>query len=174
MIYDGERHRYSDGERVIPSVTQILSPPSRWYAPGSAERGTRIHLDCVNWAKNPDSAIQGNDFHSDAFILWHFRRSPRLLASEEMVDHVAGGKRYAGRFDLLMEIDGDRVLVDIKTGNPAKWHEAQIAAYALAVKPDRCLLLYLRKDMTYVESWLSPHALADGIAAFLQALEDYA
>jgi hypothetical protein len=47
-------------------------------------------------------------------------------------------------------VDGVRTVIDIKTGDPDRWHGVQLAAYALALDGDfrtlRRLGVYLRPD----------------------------
>lgn len=171
MEYDAGLHKYTDSGVNIPSVTKLLSPPCAFYSPGSAERGTKIHEACTKWAHGPEGYESSP--YVNSFVLWHFKYNPMLLCAEEIIEGNLDGMRYAGRYDMLFIIDGKRVLVDIKTGVKAKWHVAQMAAYSLAVKPAKCLLLYLHSDMTYAESWLSSADLVLGISTFRQALEKY-
>lgn len=172
MIFDEVSHTYTDAGIRIPSVTQVLAP-SGWYAPEAAQRGIDVHEACVKWARGLDGFEEAP--YVDSFVLWHFKHNPTLLSAEDIVDGSLDGIRYAGRYDLYMMIDGKRTLIDLKTGVKAPWHQAQIAAYALAVlpKPARCLILYLHDDMTYTEDWLTSSQLVAGCKAFQNALRKY-
>jgi hypothetical protein len=59
---------------------------------------------------------------------------------------------YAGILDRIYEINGERILVDIKTSTYTKWHKAQLTAYNLCLGKDICdrvASLYLASDGTY-------------------------
>jgi hypothetical protein len=171
MNYDDATHTYTDGRVVVPSVTQLLAPPCGFYTPGSAERGKEVHEACVKYARSK------TDFNMspyvDSFCFWYWKHNPKLISAEEMLENNIDGMRYAGRYDMLVNISGQKVLIDIKTGVKAKWHIAQLAAYALVVKPAKCMVLYLRDDMTCVEQWLSSADLVNGIKALRFALGVY-
>ncbi len=169
--YREEGHTYFDGDEVIPSVTQILSDGTR-YTPGSAERGTVAHEACASFALNPEGLIPDNDY-AQAFAMWVYTRDPKFLEVEGVLEGCLNGKRYAGRLDGLCQIDGKLVVVDWKTGAKASTHHAQVAAYALVKQPAKCLVLYLHKDGSYDEDWLSATKLAAGVLQFTKAIQDY-
>jgi hypothetical protein len=173
LLYDDKAHAYSDGWATVPSVTQVLSSyfgtDPRWYAPGSAERGTLAHELCAAYYGGDYSATRNG--YAKAFAQWGFDSGARVLEMESMIEGCINGRRYAGRFDLIAEVDGRRVLVDLKTGAKAKWHHAQIAAYSLVAKPARGMVLYLSEDGTYKPDWLTAAQLLEGSKLFARALE---
>jgi hypothetical protein len=173
MEYAAEGHVYSDAGKVIPSVTQILNPTAAkpWFSHGAAERGTLAHERCAEWALKPSAFPY--EAYVDSFAMWTFSRQPEWIKVESIIDGSIDGLRYAGRLDGLAMIEGVTVLIDYKTGVKAKYHHAQIGAYALVEKPARGLVLYLHDDMSYTEDWLTAAQMLDGIAEFRAALRSY-
>ncbi len=173
MDYTAEGHVYSDHGKVIPSVTQILNPSTvkPWFSHESASRGTLAHERCAAYALQPKGFPY--EAYVDAFALWCYKHNPKWIAVEEIIDGTVDGLRYAGRLDGLAEISGKMTLVDWKTGVQAKYHHAQIGAYALVKKPARGLVLYLHDDMTYSEDWLDTKALVLGIQEFRWKIKEY-
>jgi len=175
LFYDAEGHIYSEGGKIIPSVTQILNPPASkpWFSHQTSERGTLAHDRIAAWAAKPEGFPY--EPYVDSFALWTYKHGAKLISAEGIIDGLLFGQRYAGRYDLLMEIEGKIVLIDIKTGVSAKWHAAQLAAYALALtpKPARFLDLYVHDDMSYTESWISPSRFIEAMKEFKAALEAY-
>jgi len=178
MIFDQVLHEYSDGEMIIPSVTQILAVAgmidTRWFTAEARERGHAVHSLCQRYANGERFDAIGRELASleyvNALAAWFSDRHAYAIATEQMIDGMVNGRRYAGTFDLLAEIDGKRVLVDYKTGAGLKWHPAQIAAYALAVNPDRCIMLHLRADGNYKENIIQGNDLLKGLSQFKEAL----
>ena len=173
MDYQEAGHIYSDHGKIIPSVTTILNPPSvkKWYTHGSDSRGTLAHERCAAYALQP----KGFPYESyvDSFALFCYKHNPKWIAVEEIIDGCVDGLRYAGRLDGLAEIGGKLTLVDWKTGVRAKYHHAQVGAYAIAKKPAQGLVLYLHDDMTYSEDWMSTSDLVAGIQEFRGKIKEY-
>jgi hypothetical protein len=173
MEYDDATHTYTNGRVVVPSVTQLLAPACGFYTPGSAERGKKIHEDCINYIKIDKRMVYNDKPYLSSFTLWDWENNYNFISAEEIIEGNIDGMKYAGRYDILFDHSGMKILVDIKTGAKAKWHIAQIAAYALAVKPAQCLLLYLRNDTSYIEQWLSSADLVYGIKTLRSALVNH-
>lgn len=172
MEYREDWHLYTDGLEIIPSVTQILADPNaHHYTPGSAERGTEAHEACAAFARNPEGIPENS--YAYAFAMWCWKRSPKWLEIEEILEGAMDGKRFAGRLDGLADIDGKVTLIDWKTGVKTVTHYAQVAAYMSVKKPARGLVLYLHKDGTYTEDWLTSTVLLNGMREFLYALRNY-
>lgn len=147
----------------------------------AAVRGTNVHeLILAALAENrtlPSLAKLTEDerAYGQAVMRWWTDRRPRPILTEQMVASAEHG--FAGRFDLLCEIDGETVLVDAKTrgkGVPRLSDHVQLAGYAIASEesgfpaPDRQLALILTPEGEPVE--------CDGLAEpddFLAALDVY-
>lgn len=184
MTFDAGRHEYRDGDTIIPSVTQILTEAgiidNTWASREAMERGSAVHELAERYAQGIRYDLSGRSLESlewvAPFSKWMNDTGVYAIETEAMVLGLANGKRYAGRFDILALIGGKRVLVDIKTGGRAKWHATQLAAYSMArlgfgllVNPDRCMVLYLRRD-SYRESYIGPRELVAGIQQFKEAI----
>jgi len=173
MDYNDERHEYSEGGVIIPSVTQILYPSSGpWFTKGSSDRGHRAHELCAEYARDPSDKYLEEPY-VDAFVLWCSARKPQWRAVEEMIAGKVDSFRFAGRFDGLAIIDGLLTLIDWKTGVKSKKFRAQLGAYALVAKPARAMVLYLRDDQTYEEVMIPPSELVLGIQEFRAAIRTY-
>lgn len=93
-----------------------------------------------------------------AAMSWWMTRKPVPLFAEHIT--LDAENRVAGRFDLLCEIDGERVLVDAKTrdkGQARKGDHVQLAGYELCNQrcgighSDRQVILLLKPDGKFVE-----------------------
>lgn len=175
LLYDEEAHAYSDGWERIPSVTQVLSSffriDPRFYSPDAAARGTLAHELCAAYAAGDRSPLTNG--YAKAFAQWAFDTGASVLKIEEMVEGSLGGRRYAGRYDLLAQVNGVPVLVDIKTGAKVPWHHAQVAAYSLVAKPARAMVLYVAEDGTYTPDWLTAGHMLKGASVFRRALMEW-
>jgi hypothetical protein len=178
MTFDSSLHEYRDGETVIPSVMQILAAAGeidvRWFTAEARERGHAVHSLCQKYANGERFDAIGRELASleyvNALAAWFRERHAYAIATEQMINGMVNGRRYAGTFDLLAEIDGKRCLIDYKTGAGLKWHPAQIAAYALAVNPDRCIMLHLKADGRYREAVIQGFDLLSGLSTFKDAI----
>ena len=178
MTFDPLLHEYRDGDTIIPSVTQILKSAGmiddRWFTAEARERGSAVHSLCQRYANGERRDDLGRELASleyvNALAAWFRDRRPYAIATEQMIEGKLDGRRYAGTFDLLAEVRGRRWLVDYKTGAGMKWHPAQIAAYAIAVNPDRCIMLHLHADGTYRENVIQGRELLAGLQDFKDAI----
>jgi hypothetical protein len=172
-------HEYRDGDVVVPSVTRVLKTAGivneRFFTSDEArDRGAAVHELCERYAQGRRVDAGGRRLDSleyvNAFALWLHKTGAYAVSTETTVDHVIDGFRYCGRYDLLAEIRGRRVLVDIKTGSAAKWHFIQLMAYALAVKPDMAMALYLKASGEFVERYPGSAEMLDALSAWKTAL----
>jgi len=178
IIFNAQRHEYSENGIIIKSVTQILNDAglidARWFTEEAREKGSAVHELCQRYAQGERRDDLGRELSSleyvNALAAWFSDRKPYAIATEQMIEGCIDGHRYAGTFDLIAEVGKMVWLIDYKTGPGMKWHPAQIAAYALAVNPDRCIMLHLRADGTYRESIIQGRALLDGLGDFRDAL----
>ena len=142
-----------------PSVTTILQymPKNKFFESWlkdvghnadiimrkAGKEGTQVHEACenlvlgneVNWMDD-----YGNAKYSE--IVWEMilkfhdfwtTHKPKLISTEEFV--WSDKNRYAGTGDLVVEMDGETWLLDIKTSNSLhKSYDLQLASYAKAFK----------------------------------------
>lgn len=187
LEFDDVAHIYRVDGEIIPSVTQIirdagLMPDPRFYAPGSAARGTASHSAVALYlaakaAKRDPAVIEAwrQELHPlirprfDAFLLFEKASKFRAEAWEILVHNPI--YRYAGRLDLLCRLGGsrgERWILDIKTGPPAPWHALQSAAYAACRKEKRNRAsLHLTKEGDYR---FVPHDGPGDLRMFLAAV----
>jgi len=180
MIFNPALHEYWTDDHLvrIPGVTTILKEAGliddRFFTAEARERGSAVHSLCQRYANGERFDDLGRPLESleyvNALAAWFREKRAYAIATEQMIDGTINGRRYAGTFDLLAEIEGKRVLIDYKTGAGMKWHPAQIAAYALAVNPDRCIMLHLKADGTYRENVIQGRELLAGLQDFKDAI----
>lgn len=147
----------------------------------AAVRGTNVHerifAALASRSELPDLAVLSDEErgHGQAAMRWWSDRQPKPILTEAMTASAVHG--FAGRFDLLCELDGRRVLVDAKTrGKPASRlsDHVQLAGYELANvecghgSSSRQLVLVLCPEGEYREF----EVVAEG-SEFLAALNVY-
>lgn len=170
-----DAHRYWLGDRELVSVTTALKDAglidTAFFSDGAAARGTYVHQACDLVDQDDlgslDPACDGyvaayTRFLADAKPTWAHTEHP-------VCDPTLG---YAGTLDRAGTLNGVWSVLDIKTGSPAAWHGAQLAAYArlvpkMGVQPRR-YDLYLAPDGTY---HLERQAARTDEALFFAALQ---
>jgi hypothetical protein len=180
MIFLPDIHEYWNDARTIRyrSVTEILKDAGeiddRFFTAEAREKGSAVHKLAQRYANGERVDDLGRPLesleHVNALAAWFRDKKVYAIATEQMIEGCVNGHKYAGTFDLLAEIGGKRVLVDYKTGAGMKWHPAQIAAYALAVNPDRCIMLHLKADGSYKENVIAGAQLLAGLEQFKDAI----
>lgn len=108
-----------------------------------AQRGTRVHAACEAFCKgeslewfDEQGRQQYDDFEWGSivrFVQWMEATKATVLATEMTV--FSHAHRYAGTLDLIVEIEGMRYVVDIKTSKQVSdSHLLQVTGYRLAVE----------------------------------------
>lgn len=161
----------------------------------AAELGTEVHiladaLGASETASNGFTPSKASEPYLDAFRAFLGRYSASsIISSEKMVWSYNG---YGGTYDLLMRIEGQLWLIDIKTSAKGPFPEwgLQLAAYGYAdliIVPgvpqgyrmpeiQRFGVLHLRPDLYPVPGyrlWEYPITYKDDYLRFLAALELY-
>lgn len=131
-----------------------------------AEEGTNVHeritFALATGSEPPTLANLSTEErgYGQAKMAWWRDRKPVPVAAEQVTSSPSKG--IAGRFDLLADIEGERVLVDDKTrekGGVRKADHVQLAGYEVCNRDcglgesDRQLVLILMPDGTYREEW---------------------
>ena len=103
------------------------------------ERGTRVHKACEVWleieniteASIAAGLVDANEVHMlQGFVNWWQKTVPELIDSEIFLESKK--YKYRGRCDLVVRLDGELWIIDIKTG-PCRWsHGYQLRAYEQA------------------------------------------
>lgn len=166
---------YKRNDSYYPSVTSILQfmPKNKFFETWlkdvghnadiimrkAGEEGTQVHNaveklllgEEINWMDN-----YGNATYS--LLVWEMilkfvefwqTVKPKLLFTEQLV--FSDTYKYAGTLDLIVDIDGEKWLIDLKTSNNLyKSYDLQVAAYAHAFteltgeKIDKAGILWLK------------------------------
>jgi len=181
MTFDSALHEYRDGDTVVPSVTQVLKAAGhiddRWFSQEAADRGSAVHELCDRYARGMRYDRDGTNLlvsypYLSSFSKWLRDTGAYVVRTETGIDAVLAGRRFAGRYDILADIDGKMTVVDIKTSSgAARWHQIQVAAYAYACKATHAAVLYLKPHMAYRERRLNAAEVLTGIADFTDALK---
>lgn len=177
FIYNEETREHYLGSLRIKSVTQILTEAgridTRFYAPGSGERGSEIHQQCADvfYGTIPQTP------HEKVLSYLNWREMAKdyeVIAVEQPMCSLR--HKYCGKIDILAtDAKGKVCVIDIKSGAAENWHELQLGAYSQMVKeaqsltyrPDGyCLYLKTKGRFTFIKM-----NTRDGFAQFIQALE---
>lgn len=168
-------HRYvrrgpDGGERVLPSVTQVLEAAgyidTRWYPVSAARRGSTVHA-ITSWIDDGLTTIDffdGHKYQGYAKAWEHFKMLWYFKPEEVEVFCLGAEEKYAGTIDrigrfanerILRQIEvpkGAEIMIDLKTGRVEKWHALQLEAYRQTrPDPDNCCIfgVYLRDTGEY-------------------------
>lgn len=139
LAFEPDAHRYTWNGRPVPGVTEAirsaLGDPFANIAPDVLERKRRLGVAAhVAWQLDDEGTLYEGSVHSAVMPLleaWRaFRRELRseIVLIEKRLYHDSLG--YAGTLDRLLRINGDRAIVDGKTGLPGPLAALQTAAYA--------------------------------------------
>ena len=157
-------------EIAVPSVTQILKTVgliSSYPIPSQyAERGTEIHelTELVDQGKFlPEFASDEVYPYILSYEQFLDEHEVNILGSESMV--FSEMHFYAGIYDRLCELDGDLVLVDIKTGGKERcieyswaciWRDSKTVGMYRKSRPPICILLRIRTNWSILRmTWIS-------------------
>lgn len=189
VLYRDGNHTYrrvtEDGSTALKSVSSLVGRVDGGHSDGLCEWAWKLGTEGVHWKEARDAKaglgttvhaalealVQGaipdlGDFteqqqgYVTAICSWWLDDQPEPVDQEFVVAHPT--LDYAGRCDLLVEIKGERWLVDLKTSNKLspKFHY-QLGLYSMAMdacgigRPDRAAIL---------------HALPDGEFVFVESL----
>jgi hypothetical protein len=160
LAFNEAKHEYSHGDRVVPSVTQILKEvgiiDDRFFTDDARERGSAVHKTIEAYIKYGDEGchplLAG---YLGAYRRFEAELRPEIIESESLLFYSQGGIHYAGTGDIFCILDHQLTYLDFKTGGKDKWHALQTAAYSEAYwqQSGRPVLrrgsLYLEGDGTY-------------------------
>lgn len=121
LEYDDESHTYIVDGVIVPSVTQILGVKfgnkyagvNRSTLERAANRGTAIHEAIESFCKyGKDSELK--EVHNFRFLAAYYEF--RVFENETPIIIAKDGTPIAaGRLDLILDINGDTAIADIKT-----------------------------------------------------------
>lgn len=132
-------HTYWEGDIRVPGVSEIIEGAGltdvnakQHYTKFHADRGRAVHKACELLDKgildesSLDPEIVG---YVDAYKKFTKEYEPIWTQIEHKIfDHSLF---YAGTMDRCGTFNNGLVILDIKTGQKAKWHAVQLALYAL-------------------------------------------
>lgn len=163
LQFEEDTHTYKLNGSIIPSVTQLMKPLSDavygtvndFALDMAATRGTAVHNAIENYLLFGIEDIQQEyEGYLEAFKKWFEKYKPLVIATEIKVYHKI--MRYAGTADLIVEIDGQKILIDLKTSSVVQkmLTGVQLEAYDKAfdsqgIQLDGKAILHLKKDGTY-------------------------
>ena len=159
-----ENHNYAVGEtKLVLSVTQVIKSEglmgdTTHWSDFARDRGTMVHTVTEWYDKGTlDEGTLDPQLlpYLTAYKKFKEHQDPHWLVVEGMRCDLT--LRYAGTVDRAGRIMASTfpVVLDIKSGSPAKWHSIQLAAYKRLVAKDLPegivwrFVLYLRVDGTY-------------------------
>lgn len=154
--FDAEQHRYTYRGLPLVSVTQALrlaglSTDPRFFAPGSAERGTAVHL-----ATQYDDEGTLDESTLDPVIMpyveaWRKFKVEMGFQPIHIERRLAriGHPSFAGTIDRVCMVGGFRWILDIKSGAEADADPLQLAGYSILIPSCRLANVYLADDGKY-------------------------
>jgi len=163
VVFDPVGHTYHLDGVAYPSVTTIMQEvgviDTTFYNEAGAERGTAVHdavsamvrgdLDMKDMSQHPQIEEVGG--YLEAFNWFQIENSIVPIEVEQVF--VSREYKYAGTVDLAAEMDGEKYLIDWKTGGHQRWHGLQLAAYAIGTeRPNdewKRAVVLLKKDGNY-------------------------
>lgn len=138
LAFEPDSHTYSVSGMVLPSVTQVLQPLQDFRfvddatLRAAASFGTAVHRVCELYDQDDlvmDSVDRPLVPYLEAWCRFLSETRAKVLQVEQRYHHRSLG--YAGTLDRLLEIDGARVLADIKSvSRLSAVVGVQLAAYA--------------------------------------------
>jgi hypothetical protein len=136
LHYDDATHTYTeDGQRLV-SITQAIASggltDSNWYNELATWRGSVVHA-CCEYDDQGDLLESTVPVDAKGYLAaWRSARTQlgvKFTEIEQARMHPI--YRYAGRPDRIGVLpNGDRVVIELKTGSSARWHAIQTAAQA--------------------------------------------
>lgn len=163
LEFTAETHTYTLEGVELPSVTQIVrflsydvtATAKSWLRDVAADRGTRIHEYCMlyDYEELPDEIDYDCAGYVKAYLAFCRDYKPDWWGIERMGWCERHGTKYAGTVDRFGKIDGENVIVDIKSGSTKNHaqHAAQLTGYAGfgLIESPALYNLYLTKKGTY-------------------------
>ena len=163
LEYEASTHTYTLDGTKVPSVTTLLKNSNiiktSFYTNRGADNGKRRHL--LTELYDLGSLDWGSIADEDMNYLSAWIKAKQDLnvvvsdSSEIEVKLYSVLMGYAGTADRICVVNGERTVVDIKTGAKEKWHSLQLILYALAYSEiyeqprPKMMGIYLKKNGRY-------------------------
>jgi len=146
LIFDPESHIYRYGEKIVPSVTQVLeevgisdfSMVPKNFMESAQKLGTDVHSLLELYDKNELDYDSISDQVAPYLPAWvNFLESSKSEIIEIELKVGCEKYGYAGTLDRVLKINGRLAILDIKTGMKSPGHGVQTSAYGNAYFTDR-------------------------------------
>lgn len=130
-----ESHTYIVDGMIVPSVTQIMKSMSEQYYSGihpevlkeAADRGTRVHKTIYDFEHNNVVLVDDTmPFLKNYQIAKHIKKFKPLMQEFMLTEGT-----FAGTLDMLAEMDGQQVIIDLKATSKfnKELAEVQLSGY---------------------------------------------
>jgi len=177
---DPVSHAYTLGNRILPSVTEIIRTAGLMGEWGQNDEesmllGRFVHeaahlLDTGNY-DHESGENQPWKLHLEQYERFKADTGFKVKKSELSVYHPQFF--YAGTLDKIGMLNDCIVILDLKTGARMPWHDIQVAAYANVYRAEsiaKCFQLYLTPFNYYLREVSGLYA---AFQVFLAALSIY-
>jgi hypothetical protein len=140
LVFDAEKHEYTvDGVR-LPSITEVLTWRVKDFYRNDEKRdlGTDYHKLFAEWAKHTMVGFNG-DLSQLNLSFWAAIAKTKYAVCSSFTTIVETPMfrveplGFAGTPDVV-QVE-TKVVIDFKTGQPARWHQRQTAAQAVLAFP---------------------------------------
>ena len=179
-IQRDENWNYISGRRLYPGVTNILKAEGiiddTWYNEEATYRGEMVHKITELIDKGKGDCFLDSEIFKD---LEPYTQAYQRFLNENKIDYFEIETKFVnetyglgGTPDRIGTLNLKGTLIDIKTGNPEKWHGIQLAAYALLIADPKIKKfgLYLKPNGKYK---FEPYNDTKYLDLFLSALTLY-
>lgn len=173
--FDLKTHTYHTPEGIeCPSVTSILKMELGSFQYGDnyyAQRGTAIHQACQYYDEG-DLDEQSLDPLIKPYLesYKNFLKEIKIKILQNEMKRYHPKYLYAGTLDKIADLEGKKILIDIKTGGKHIQYKWQTAAYAEMVKDElgkvERYLLYLAPDKYIFEPQTGKNDFQEFLALF--------
>ena len=163
-------------DTALPDMLDTAKKAHRAKKTEAASIGTRVHDAIQRWIESggtleADSITDEYERRGlNTFLDWLEQHKVNIISWEEI---VSDGKYFAGRYDLLCDINGVRTVLDFKTSN-AIYDEVwlQTAAYGNVLDVDQVAVLRIDKETGELEYQARPYSELD-YSAFMHLAKYY-
>jgi len=141
LRFDPERHVYSVGNEVLPSITQILRHEgfidTARYSEQGRERGTIVHLITHQYDTGELLESEIDPAYLPYLAAYkHWKEDSGFIVRDTEVPRYHKTLRYAGTPDKVGVLSNSIAIVEVKSGAVEPWITLQTAAQAELVKQD--------------------------------------
>lgn len=166
LTFDEATHTYALNGQRVPSVTGVLGPIMPDYSRADPTTGTEVHRLTAEYDAHALAEGEVPNELRGYLSAWIAFREDNEFHPVHIEERVANTLlRYAGTVDRIgvLGAGGEPLILDIKTGDPDRWHGAQLAGYVMAAERMGMVArdvsrwgVYLQSDGQYqVRSYLS-------------------